>query len=240
LRLERKPVSVPEGQRVQIFVFDYDGTLTLHNTGTVPVSTQRVLKAASRTEGVILGIVSGRDLAYLRQVNKSLGGIFSFLVSENGAITEFGIEDELLIRGREWTQKARVVFADIDFHLRFFEIIAAGRRASLDEVEKVLKTRKLDSKLVFNRDSMMILPPNVDKGIGVSGAVSRFGSTREIHLTCFGDGENDIALFGPADVGVAVSDSVEPLKKIADYVASKPGGLGVEEYLTNKFLKVRI
>jgi len=239
MRTERKSASLSDGQRVQVFVFDYDGTLTLQNTGTVPQSTQKVLKSVSKENGVVMGIVSGRDLVYLRQVNLAMGRIFSFLVSENGAITEFGSEDEILIRGREWSQRARVVFSEIDFHLRFFEIIAAGRKASVDQVTKILKESKLEAKLAFNRDSMMVMPPNVDKGIGVSGAVSEFGSTKEIHLTCFGDGENDISLFEPADKSVAVSDAVEDLKKLADVVTTKPGGLGVEEYLKKNILKIR-
>ncbi len=225
---------------IDVLVFDYDGTLTLGPTTGIPQSTQRVLRKVSEMNGIILGIVSGRELTYLRQVNNSVSGIFSFLVAENGAVTEFGKSDELLVKGREWSQRARLAFSSADFHIRFYEIIGASRRANADKVTQSLNAAKLDAKLAFNRDSMMMLPPNVDKGIGVSEAVSTLGRTKEIRSTCFGDGENDVALFGPADTGVAVSDAVDQLKKVADVIASRPGGLGVEEYLLSNVLRNRL
>jgi hydroxymethylpyrimidine pyrophosphatase-like HAD family hydrolase len=82
----------------------------------------------------------------------------------------------------------------------------------------------------------MVCPPNVDKGVGVANAVAHYGSTAKILVTCFGDGENDVALFGPADVRVAVSNAVPELKRIADVVVGAEGGLGVEEYLRKNVL----
>ena len=89
--------------------------------------------------------------------------------------------------------------------------------------------------MVPNKDSLMVLPPDVDKGTGVAAAVQHYGETKELFLTCFGDGENDLALFAPADLRVAVANSVDALKKIADVVTKNPGGLGVAEYLNSHF-----
>jgi phosphoglycolate phosphatase (TIGR01487 family) len=215
---------------VQIFVFDYDGTLTVSDT-KIPETTQAALKQFKAKTGSMLGIVSGRELPFLRQVNNLLSGLFSFLVAENGAVTLFADSDQELVKGREWSERARMVFSKADFHIRFAEVIGSSKREETEKITSILRDSRFEAKLVPNKDSLMVLPPNVDKGIGVSDAVAHYATTKDIHLTCFGDGENDIALFGPADTRVAVSNAVEELKKIADYVTKKPGGYGVEEYL---------
>ncbi|MCL5067080.1 MAG: HAD hydrolase family protein [Thaumarchaeota archaeon] len=99
----------------------------------------------------------------------------------------------------------------------------------------MLRKSGLDAKITPNKDTVMVLPPTVDKGIGVATAVAHYGETRSIYLTCFGDGENDLALFAPADFRVAMANSVPALKEIADVVTEAPGGLGVEEYLRKRY-----
>jgi hydroxymethylpyrimidine pyrophosphatase-like HAD family hydrolase len=224
--------------RFSLFVFDYDGTLTLDD-GTLPESAQKALFEVSKMKDTLLGIVSGRDVPFLKKTNNTLRSVFSFLVGENGAVTYFSNADELTIKGREWTQNARVVFSKANFNIRFFEIIATARRELTGEITSLLKESNLDSKLVPNKDSIMVCPPNVDKGVGVASAVAHYGPTSEILLTCFGDGENDVALFGPADISVAVSNAVPQLKTIADVVTENQGGLGVEEYLRGNVLPYR-
>ena len=230
--------KLKKNHRSSIFVFDYDGTLTLEN-GVLPESAQEALIEVSKMENTLLGIVSGRDITFLKQTNNKLHGVFSFLVAENGCVTYFSNADELTIIGREWTQKARNVISRAAFHIRFFEIIATAQREYTEEISSLLKDFNLEAKLVPNKDSIMVCPPNVDKGVGVASAVAHYGTTSDILLTCFGDGENDIALFGPADVSVAVANAVPQLKTIADVVTENPGGLGVEEYLRRKILPYR-
>jgi len=231
--IQEKPESI-----TNILMFDYDGTLTLENS-VIPESTIRTLEEVKSRGLAILGIVSGRDLSFLMRVNDSLSGVFSFLVAENGAVTYFKDTGEKFVKGLEWTRKAREVFADVDFPVRFSEVMATTNRENAAKVMDNLRLSKLDAKLVPNRDSLIVLPPSVDKGTGVASAVEHYGSTKNIRLTCFGDGENDEALFGSADVSVAVSNAVESLKKIADVVVSRPGGYGVEEYLKKNVLMTR-
>ncbi len=233
--LSETNLKLKKNRRFSIFVFDYDGTLTLEN-GTLPDSTHEALIEVSRMENTLLGIVSGRDVDFLRQTNNRLKNVFSFLVGENGAVTYFSNTDELTIIGREWSQLARMVFSKATFHIRFFEIIGSTQREHTEEITSLLKESNLEAKLIPNKDSIMVCPPSVDKGVGVASAVAHYGPTSEILLTCFGDGENDVALFGPADVGVAVANAIPQLKTIADVVTENQGGLGVEEYLKKNIL----
>lgn len=219
----------------KILIFDYDGTLTLDESG-VPEAAVDALKQIRDSRLATLGIISGRSIRFLKNENTRLSNVFSFFVAENGAISHFIDTGETMMLGRDWSEKARRVFSDVKFTLRFGEIMCATKPEYADRVTALLRESKLQAKLVYNRENLMILPPNVDKGTGVSSAMIHYGSTSKIHLTCFGDGENDVDLFSPADVGVAVSNAVDELKKIADVVTTKPGGLGVAEYLTKEFL----
>ena len=218
-----------------ILVFDYDGTLTVEER-TIPDSTIEALREVKQRGLAILGIVSGRDLEFLMEVNEHLSELFSFLVAENGAVYYFRDTGEESVKGIEWSRRAREVFAHLSFPHRFSQVMLSVRREHTPEITELLRDSELDAKLVPNRESLMVLPPNIDKGTGVAAAVQHYGETKDIMLTCFGDGENDEALFGPADIGVAVSNAVESLKKIADVVTTQPGGYGVEEYLRETLL----
>ena len=218
----------------EVLMFDYDGTLTLAEA-EIPEPTKRVLSELQARNVALMGIVSGRHLDYLKSVNDDLGNPFSFLVAENGAISHFCDTQETHIIGKEWAENAKKIFAHSDFPIRFFEVMGSAKREYALEIEQVLRKSGLDAKVTPNKDTVMVLPPTVDKGTGVSTAVAHYGATSSIYLTCFGDGENDLALFAPADFRVAMSNSVPALREIADVVTEAPGGLGVEEYLRKRY-----
>lgn len=233
MKSEKAADAFPSG-RLRILVFDYDGTLTMDD-GVIPEATINCLKEIYERNLGLLGIVSGRDVSFLKQVNRMVGGLFSFLVAENGAVFYYDGEDELVVKGRDWSQQARIVFADADYHIVFFEVIASSKVENTKRISETLKKSNLDSKLVLNKDSIMVCPPGVDKGSGVAEAIEHYSSVSETFVICFGDGENDVALFGPADLRVAVANAVPELKAIADVITKKSGGHGVEEYLREAF-----
>jgi hydroxymethylpyrimidine pyrophosphatase-like HAD family hydrolase len=218
-----------------ILIFDYDGTLTV-DTNEVPKITKNALSEMKRADLATLGIISGRDLPFLQRVNEELSNVFSFLVAENGAVSYFCDIKQKTVLGKEWSDKARNVLLNSKIPLHFAEVMFATRIENAPEISELLSKTGLDAKLVPNRDSLMVLPPNVDKGTGVASTVQHYGSTRKLFLTCFGDGENDLALFAPADLRIAVANAVDALKTIADIVTEQPGGYGVAEYLNETFL----
>jgi hydroxymethylpyrimidine pyrophosphatase-like HAD family hydrolase len=136
--LLRKNPTNTSGDETAVLVFDYDGTLTLEN-GTFPTSTKSALKEVYDKKIAMLGIVSGRDISFLKQTNKLVGDLFSFLVAENGAVSYFSDSDQLSIVGREWSQRARATFSKADFQIGFFEIIASSRRENTDRITRILK-----------------------------------------------------------------------------------------------------
>jgi hydroxymethylpyrimidine pyrophosphatase-like HAD family hydrolase len=218
-----------------ILIFDYDGTLTYEST-EVPQVTKEALKRVKDLKLATLGIISGRDLAFLQRVDRQLPSVFSFLIAENGAISYFEDLKKKEVLGKDWSLRARAVLADSGIPMHFAEVMFATSIDNAPRVSEVLSKSRLEAKLVPNKDSLMVLPPDVDKGTGVAATVQHFGATRRLFVTCFGDGENDLALFAPADLGVAVANAVDALKKIADVVTENPGGYGVAEYLEETFL----
>lgn len=218
-----------------ILIFDYDGTLTFE-TAEIPQITREALRKMKDKQLATLGIISGRDLPFLMKVDESLSHVFSFLIAENGAVSYFHDLRKKEVLGKDWSERARNVFAKSGIPMHFAEVMFATAIENAPKVSDFLSKAHLDVKLVPNRDSLMVLPPDVDKGTGVAATIQHFGTTRKLFLTCFGDGENDLALFAPADLGVAVANAVDALKKIADVVTEKPGGYGVAEYLYETFL----
>lgn len=218
-----------------ILIFDYDGTLTFE-THEIPEVTANALKKTKHRKLATLGIISGRDLPFLLRVDESLSHVFSFLIAENGAISYFSDSKKKNVLGLEWSHRARNVLKESGIPMHFAEVMFATSIENAPRVSEYLSKSSLESKLVPNRDSLMVLPPDVDKGTGVASTIQYFGTTRKLFLTCFGDGENDLALFAPADLGVAVANAVDALKQIADVVTEKPGGYGVAEYLNETFL----
>ncbi len=218
-----------------ILIFDYDGTLT-YESNEVPQVTRDALKKMKEKKLATLGIISGRDLPFLQKVDQNLSSVFSFLIAENGAISYFSDLKKKEVLGKDWSEKARRLLSTSGIPMHFAEVMFATGIENAPRVSDFLTKVGLEAKLVPNRDSLMVLPPGVDKGTGVAATVQHFGTTKKHFLTCFGDGENDLALFAPADLGVAVANAVDALKKIADVVTEKPGGYGVAEYLSETFL----
>jgi hydroxymethylpyrimidine pyrophosphatase-like HAD family hydrolase len=218
-----------------ILIFDYDGTLT-YQTAEIPEVTQVALKKMKKSKLATLGIISGRDLSFLMKVDDSLSHVFSFLIAENGAVSFFSDSSKKTLLGKDWGEKARKLFGKSGIPMHYAEVMVATAIENADRVSDFLNKNAFDVKLVPNRDSLMILPPDVDKGTGVAATIEHFGTTRKLFLTCFGDGENDLALFAPADLGIAVANAIDALKKIADVVTEEPGGYGVAEYLYDTFL----
>jgi energy-coupling factor transporter ATP-binding protein EcfA2 len=88
----------------------------------------------------------------------------------------------------------------------------------------------LEHQVIFNRESVMVLPPGVNKATGLTAAL------KELHLSAHnvvvvGDSENDHALLQAGGWAVAVGNAVPMLKDIADHVTDRSAGEGVVELI---------
>lgn len=89
----------------------------------------------------------------------------------------------------------------------------------------------LDCQVVRNRAALMVLPAGVTKGTGL-GAVLVELNLSPHNTIAIGDAENDLSLFGMAEIGAAVADAVPSAREHADLVLEAPDGAGVTSLLT--------
>ena len=212
-------------QNTGVIAIDFDGTLALPGQ---MVST-RVHAALSRIReiGVRVVIVTGRCFAEAERMSRALSP--DGLVAENGALV-LASGRRVSLAPPEWERVRGTLLAH--FPAGCEEIIVSISREELGRAEGLID-RSLAS-VELNKDRAMILPRGVDKARGFSACLELL-KLRSPRLYCVGDGENDLSLFRMCGVRVALENSVESLKAIANYVSAKPNGEGVAEALAALF-----
>ena len=201
---------------------DYDFTLT--NGGVSTTGLAAVDQA--RRDGLKVVLVTGRILRELRAELPEVDSHFDAIVAENGGV--------LAIAGSE-----RALAQPVDVELE--QALAARgvpvRRGSVLLACDALHDRTvleesarlgLEVQLVHNRAALMVLPSGISKGTGVHHALGMLGVS--FHNTIgVGDGENDHSLLDGCEVGVAVANAVESLRRHADLVLEAPDGEGIAQ-----------
>lgn len=214
---------------------DYDGTLASGGVvaGAVVDALER-LKASGRK----LLLVTGRELDEMVEIFPRLD-LFDRVVAENGAVLyrPQGRSEEYLA-GRPPEE-----FLD-ELRRRNVSPLTIGRviiSSSADEAPRLadaIRRSGLNLEIVFNKNSVMILPRGINKATGLRAALDELKLTfRE--LVAVGDGENDIPMIKVAGCGVAVAGALELVKRAADVVLSADAGEGVIE-LVDLILSERV
>ena len=213
--------------RYLALVCDYDSTLA--DQGIVKDSTIAALRRLSQS-GRKLILVTGRELDDLLRVFPA-NEVFDRIVAENGALlynpstrkskpladpppSEF--VDALRKAGVEPLSVGKVIVSTIKPHD--------------STVLKAIRALGLEMQVIYNRDSVMVLPSGVNKSTGLRAALSDLGLSSH-HAVAVGDAENDHALLNMCECGVAVANAIPTLKERADFVTSEPDGKGVEQLI---------
>jgi hypothetical protein len=85
-------------------------------------------------------------------------------------------------------------------------------------------------QVILNKDAVMVLPPNINKAVGLSAALNELNVSPR-NTVGVGDAENDDALLSLCACGVAVANALPMLKHQADFITSKERGAGVIELI---------
>lgn len=202
---------------------DYDGTLA--HDGVVADATLEALRRF-KSAGRKLLLVTGRELPDLKRVFPHLP-LFDVVVAENGALLyrPDGNEERPLAphppQAFIEALKARKVLP-----LALGRTIVATADENAPIVEETLRTLGLDWRLILNKDSVMCLPPGVDKASGLAAALGALDLSAA-EVLGVGDAENDAAFLAACGVSAAVANALPELKAVADIVTSDPDGAGV-------------
>jgi len=189
---------------IRVIATDYDDTIA--EIGFVSDTNLRAMERF-RTSGRLLILNTGRGLEDLSTVFPELHR-FDMLVLENGAV----LYNPATRTERLLAQPPPQSFID-DLRRRGVSPLPA-RRVILDtwathhlEIEAAIRASGLKLHLIFNQDSVMVLPAGMDKGSGLRASLEPTGIALE-HVAGIGDGENDHGLLDACGLKIAVPNAV--------------------------------
>lgn len=208
-----------ENHRV-VFAVDCDRTLT--GPDLVPDDQALDAIAELRNAGIRCVLVTGRSKADLERFPRvatafdayaleggATWGAWEALVRPSNVGTVLDAAERVANAGFAIERRSASFGVDARHHIRIREL-AAG------------------CSIHLNIDRLDVLPPGLDKGTGLDGALSAIGN-RNAHVVAIGDGENDLALFDRAQVALAVGNSVPIVKETADETLQTVGPHAVIE-----------
>ena len=240
-----------------ILVSDIDGTLT-KCTRTYELSL-KAIKAIRilESKGIKVTLASGNSLPISLAISKYIG-CTGPTIAENGCIIAYNgdrikilctpkdVENVIkaynIIKKRfsnivkeSWQNRYRVGdFAFIikkEYRNKYSEIV--------ERIRKTLHELGLQSiSITFSGFAIHLTPKNINKGTALLEIMKYYNIDRS-KIIAIGDSETDIPLFKYSGIRIAVANANPKLKDLADYVVSKPCGLGFYEAakMILKFIK---
>ena len=213
--------------RYLVLCTDYDGTLATDGRvfPQTAAALERFLASGRRTV-----LVTGRELDDLKSVCPCLH-LFEYVVAENGALLyQPSTGTETRLAGRPPDSFVAALRARGVKPISVGRVIVATLEPHETEVLETIKEQGLELQVIFNKGAVMILPAGVNKATGLSAALERMGLSPH-NAVGIGDAENDHALLGLCECGVAVENALPRLKEAADIVTTGARGTGVTELI---------
>lgn len=206
---------------------DFDGTLAVEGVVN-PVARGAVQRA--RAAGMVVLLVTGRELRDFGFLDVDLQW-FDLVVAENGAVLyDPATAAETLL--------APAPSLELVNELRRLEVaplsvgmtIVATTEPNEVAVLETIKNLGLELIITFNKGSVMILPPGVNKASGMLAALEQLGISPN-EVVAVGDAENDHAFLQHAGLAVAVANALPALKEHAHLTTHGVAGGGVAELI---------
>lgn len=206
---------------------DYDGTLA--DEGRVSRSTLLTLEQLVAS-GRRLILVTGRILSELLTVFPE-AGICTLIVAENGAVLyDPATREHRLLGGPPSDTLVRALADKGVTPLDVGESIIATLRPHEVASLEVIRDLGLEYQVIFNRESVMLLQPGINKATGLQAALKELRLSAH-NVVAIGDSENDHALLQAGEVAVAVGNAVPMLRDIADHVMTRSAGDGTSDFI---------
>ena len=210
---------------VQAVALDLDGTLTRHG-----VLSGEVLTAIDecRDTGVSLVVITGRIRGELEKEFPELVEHVDALVYENGAVLQIAGQLRLCAPAVDPLLDARLSACGVEF--RRGEVILACHGSDAATITIEIARLGLDMQVVHNRSEAMVLPAGVSKGTGLRAALEHLAVSPH-NTVAIGDAENDLSMMDAAEIGVAIANAIDSVRRHADLLLDAEDGHGVAEFL---------
>ncbi|HJT20483.1 MAG TPA: HAD hydrolase family protein [Nitrospira sp.] len=208
---------------------DYDGTLA--TDGVVQPATLDALERCAAS-GRKLILVTGRILRDLLAILPA-ERMWSRIVAENGAVLYRPATRERLVLGDPVPSRLVEALQRKSVRpLQTGESIIETVKPHEVSVLEAIRDLGLEHHVIFNRESVMVLPPGVTKASGLKAALHDLQLSPH-NTVGIGDSENDHALFQSSELSVAVNNAISTLREAADVVTDEADGAGVAQVLTS-------
>lgn len=206
---------------------DYDGTLA--KDGLVNDQTVAALERLKNSDRQLI-LVTGRELEELLQVFPQIE-LFERVVAENGAVLYDPKSQKEQLLGEPPPKKfARALRQQGVNPLSVGRVIVATWRPHEKVVFEQIRQLKLEHRVIFNKDAVMVLPPGIDKASGLKAALEELNLLPE-NTVGIGDAENDYAFLSVCKCVVAVANALPSLKEKVNFVTQGERGAGVIELI---------
>lgn len=204
---------------------DYDGTLATEGLVQAPTVGALEQLIASGRQCIL---VTGRMLRELLPLFPQ-AQLCARIVAENGAVLyRPSTREQRLLAPQASTALADALRAKAVMPLDIGDSIIATVRPHEVTVMEAIRDLGLEHQVIFNRESVMILPPGINKASGLKAALEELKLSPH-NVVGIGDSENDHALFQASELAVAVNSAVPTLREAADWVTLRPNGAGTAE-----------
>jgi len=210
---------------------DYDGTLA--HDGVVDARTVTALERL-RDSGRRIVLVTGRHLPDLSKIFPRLE-LFDRVVVENGGLLYRPETREQKLLSPPPNERFLALLRERNIPFVAGRTIVATWKPHDAEALAAIRNLGLDLQVIFNKDSVMVLPTGVNKGTGLQVALDELGVSYH-NVVSVGDAENDLSFMRLSACSVAVANALPSLKEHADIVIDKPRGEGVTELIDHLIL----
>lgn len=203
----------------QVLATDYDGTLA--HDGHVEAETASALRDLVASGRKVI-LVTGRELPELLHVFPEIA-ICQVVVAENGGLLYWPNEGREEVLAEPPPEEFILEMSRLEVKpFSVGRVIFATWRPHETAVLEAIQRLGMGHQIIFNKDAVMVLPPQVNKATGLSKALKRLGVAPEC-VVGIGDAENDYPFLDACGVAVAVENALEPLKSRCDLVVADHG-----------------
>jgi haloacid dehalogenase-like hydrolase/Family of unknown function (DUF6496) len=157
--------------------------------------------------------------------------IFDRVVAENGAV----IYEPMTEKERLIAPGANALFVERLKQLNVAPLsigqsIVATRDPHQRTVLQVIQELGLELQIIFNKGAVMVLPPGVNKAVGLSAALRGLGLSPH-NVVGVGDAENDHAFLHLCGCSAAVANALPMVREAPDIKLMGADGAGVVELM---------
>jgi hydroxymethylpyrimidine pyrophosphatase-like HAD family hydrolase len=225
--------------RYLVLVTDYDGTVAMD--GQADESTLSALERL-RMSGRRAILVTGRQLDDLLTVCPRLS-VFDYVVAENGAVLYEPRTRQQTLLGQpppvRFVRRLRELTGN---SIGVGKVIVDTRVPHHTAVLQAIQEMGLELQILFNRDSVMVLPTCVNKASGMDHALRKLGLSPHEAIG-IGDAQNDHSFLERCECAVAVANALPAIRELAAFTTAGEAGQGVaeviDELIANDFSRMQ-